>query len=740
MRTLIITLAILIPSGVLSQAVSTTTEKPQLNVVTTQDPMVIDGKLDEKIWAIADTATAFYQVEPNQGNASEFRTIVRVVQGHHGLYFGVICFDPEGKKGTRATDLKRDFNWRDHDTFAIAIDGFNDQRNSMSFVTNPYGAQRDYLSFDDIYFDVDWSGLWKVRTHITEEGWVAEFELPWKTLRYTKPEDEHGSTWGLNFLRLRRASNEISVWSPYPRSFGFNRMDFAGQLTGLKPPPPSTNFQLNTYTLANDQRLNNNTPSTSSNNDIKIGGDAKWVINPNKVLDITFNTDFAQADADAIINNTSRFSVLFPERRQFFLENASLFGPGLSGGSEVGGNMAILPFFSRRIGLNENGQPIPLKVGTRFTHRSLKSNYGVMTVRQSEDQEEASNDFVVGRYSHNLGSNGRVGSIFTLKTGHMSNDASNQDKGVDWVAGMDGFFRWKKTHSLSFMALQSSNETENQKGYGAYLQYLYTNNNLQAWWTQSVVTDAFNPSTGFLSRRDVISSAVGFQGNIRGSWLPFRKQIRAFKPGISTEVYHQTSSKAMVEQTFAITPLWLEFNNGGQIKFTINPNRQSITGNFEPLGVTIGQGDYHFLRYSMQLNSDASKKVAYTMKYNWGAYFNGQLSNLDLSLNFAPMPQFSLNIAYGRNKFREVGERLESPYVDLYTVQGRLALNPRIQLTGMYQNNSVNNTHAYNLRFVWEYSPLSYVFLVFNKKSYAQDFQRQTDQSSILKLTFLKQF
>jgi hypothetical protein len=194
---------------------SAPTQIKSLEVISIQSPIKLDGKLDESAWSITQAANKFIQIEPNQGDSSKFRTDVKILSDAQNLYIGVVCYDTVGKNNYKTPDLKRDFAWRSFDMFAVAIDGFHDKRNSMTFATNAYGAQKDYLTFDDFLFDSDWNGLWNVRTTRTDSAWIAEFAIPWKTLRYAQK--DFNQTWGLNLLRLRRHSNEISTWSPYPQ-------------------------------------------------------------------------------------------------------------------------------------------------------------------------------------------------------------------------------------------------------------------------------------------------------------------------------------------------------------------------------------------------------------------------------------------------------------------------------------------------------------------------------------------
>ena len=287
----------------------------------------VDGYLDDTEWSRAAAASDFVQVEPLQGQPATQSTEIRVLHDRNFLYFGIFSRDSLGKKAIRATDFKRDFNFMSHDLITLSFDGFNDNRNAMALAVNAYGVQRDLLSFDDFYYDVDWDGLWRVRTSRTDTGWVAEIAVPWQTLRYPKSSDSL-QQWGFNIYRNRRLTNEISAFSPFPRNVSSLRMAYSGLLTNLEPPPPKPNIRINPYVLASWDRYKNYNIEKPEDSSAKLGGELKWAVNPNAVLDLTVNTDFAQADADRQVNNITRFSVLFPERRQFFLENASLFGVG----------------------------------------------------------------------------------------------------------------------------------------------------------------------------------------------------------------------------------------------------------------------------------------------------------------------------------------------------------------------------------------------------------------------------
>lgn len=693
----------------------------------------VDGHLDEDAWQQAKPSPTFVQIEPLQGMPPNFATDVRVLYNRHFLYFGIFCHDSLGRKAIRATDFKRDFNVRQHDYVALSFDGFNDQRNAMALLTNAYGVQRDLLSFDDLYYDTDWDGLWRVRTDRTDSGWYAEIAIPWETLRYRRSTDSL-QQWGFNLLRNRRLTNESTAFSAYPRSFTSLRMQYAGLLTNLQPPPPRPNIRIQPYVLQSYDQFKGFDPSVDpEQSNTKLGGDIKWAINTNAILDLTFNTDFAQADADRQVNNITRFSVFFPERRQFFLENASLFGVGVGPNDDLsGGNMRIQPFFSRRIGLDENGTPIPIVAGGRFVNRSLKRNYGAMLMRQQATDTEDATNFFVGRYSENFGAQNRVGGLLTIK---------NQPGNTNIVGAVDGFFRMGESHSLNTMMMNSHSSATGQHGFAGFAQYYFTTNQWKIWLTESVVTKDFDPQLGFVSRSDVIGTTPGVFWYYRGDYLPFKKIIRAFEPGVMTEFYHQASTGKRIEQQININPIWFNFQNGGYFGYLVNPTYQLLTEPFEPLGITIPVGEYNYVTHQVYLSSNPAAKLSTSMNINWGGYYDGHLTTTDVRVQFAPIPHFYIAGRVIRNAFSEVGEEKTSKTADLFSVEGRLALNPRLQLTGFYQKNTENNADNYNIRLSWEYRPLSFIYIVLNHRGFDNtELKRQAEDHVIAKISYLHQF
>ncbi|MFL5789225.1 MAG: DUF5916 domain-containing protein [Flavisolibacter sp.] len=707
--------------------------RKEINAIKIQSSLRIDGVLNESEWLLARSSPDFIEIEPNQGATPEFKTIVKVLYNRQNLYVGIFAKDRMGKKAIRATDFKRDFNYMAHDHVVVTFDGFNDNRNAMCFATNAYGVQRDYLSFDDLYFDIDWDGLWKVRTTRTDSGWYAEMEIPWQTLRYRKSNDSIQS-WGFNVYRNRRLSNEGSAFSPFPRVFTSSRMEYAGILRNLQPPPPKSNIRIQPYILSSiDNFSSSDTLKKANKANVKAGGDLKWAINPSNILDLTFNTDFAQADADLQVNNISQFSVFFPEKRQFFLENASLFSPSIQQAIDgSGGFMHIQPFFSRTIGLDSAGNPIPIVAGGRFVHRSSEQNYGAIIMRQKAEEGSPATDFFVGRYSRNFGEQNRIGGLVSIK---------HSLSGTNTEATADGFFRLSQSQSVNTIITLTNTSNTHQNGLAAFAQYYLSTNNYKIWLTQSVVTRNFDPQMGFISRTDVIGTTPGMNWYYRGKLLPFKKIIRAYEPGFLPEFYWQASTGKFIEKSLYFFPLWLNFQNGAYLGYSINPVYKFLADTFSPLNVKIAPGAYHYFFNETMFTTDPSKFISFVGDIKWGGYFNGKLVSADWKILFAPIPHISISGEFNRNHFIKVGISSENKTIDLYIVQSRFAINPRLQLTGFYQKNLLDNSNSYNIRFSWEYKPLSYIYFIYNHGIINDILHtvNQTEDHVIAKISYLKQ-
>ncbi|MEM1042207.1 MAG: DUF5916 domain-containing protein [Bacteroidota bacterium] len=397
----LLALALSIP-GAAQTARPAEDERPTARAVRVADGSIrLDGRLDEPAWASVPVAGRFRQVEPDAGAAAGLATEVRVAFDGRALYLGAVLRDTVGTRDLRVRDLRRDFDYFDNDHFSVVLDPFGDRRNAVVFEVSPYGALRDLQARDGVDQNLDWDGVWNARTTRTGAGWVAEIEIPWATLRY--PGAAGAQAWGLQLSRNLRRSRELHAWSPWPRQFTPYHLAYAGTLTGVEPPPPGRNLRVQPYVLGETDRAGDDPLLDDAG--AQLGGDLKWAVTPQTVLDLTVNTDFAQADADQQVVNLSRFSVFFPERRAFFLESADVFDVGYS---------LFTPFYSRRIGLDA-GRPVGIDGGARLVSSGSWGQAGALGVRQRSAEGIPAAWFGVGRASLNVGAENRVGGMLVTR-------------------------------------------------------------------------------------------------------------------------------------------------------------------------------------------------------------------------------------------------------------------------------------------------------------------------------------
>jgi hypothetical protein len=700
-----------------------------IKAIETKENISVDGKLDENSWKNAPITSDFFMMEPRQGEKVKYKTEVRVIFDDKNLYFGVFCADSLGKKGVRVQDLRRDFIYGENDIFFLQLDPQNLKRFCVSFQTTPHGSQRDLQVFNDDFKDQDWDALWKVRTTITETGYFAEFAIPFKSLRYEK--SENIASWGITFARLARRDYEQSVFPAIPQSFSPYRMTYAAQLTGLKLPKPSVNLRVNPYLLyQNDRSKDANNKSTTSNSP-KLGGEIKWAVNPHSVLDVTFNTDFAQADVDRAVNNTTRFNVFFPERRQFFLENSGIYsGAGTDG---------INPFFSRTIGLANsqfNAESVPIDAGVRYTNRTQKRTIAGLYVHQQGNQTQGGANFGVFRYLQNYGKQNNVGVMLTHKL-----DEANAEKGFleknNTTLTIDGLARPNDSWTISYLLSGSRDNSSEKMGLAGHIYAGYFPQNAYIGWVSKFVDEKYVPGMGFVFANNTI------QHNPGGYyiWRPKGKLGKIFRrmdPGGFIDFYQNANDFKMQEVNITFFPIYLIFNSNAEFEYAIKPTWQTYNFAFDILGKTIPIGNYQVLRHTIRYESDASKKISVQSRYEFGGYFNGKLNTLTLGGRFSPIPNIALTTNYEHSNFKDFGIKNENFSTDLYTVGLRIAPNPRIQLSSFYQYNTFDKRGRINVRGSWEFSPLSFLYLVFNENNFQDN--PTNNRSFISKISFMKQF
>jgi hypothetical protein len=620
---------------------------PVIHVEKATQPLTIDGKLKETDWGLATPVSGFFRREPRQGGPIRYETEVRFLYDNKYLYIGAFCKDSLGLKGIRVQDLRRDFSWGENDIFGVALDPQNLKQYAQAFQTTPYGNQRDFQNFNGNSIDNGWNTLWTVRTQRTDEGYTAEFAIPFKTLRYDFPQNGEAVEWGVTLVRYARRDVEVSTFPAIPQSFTPYRMTYAAKLTGIEVPPPSSNIRMEPYTLYQYDQIEEG-GNTSSTGDIKLGGDIKWALNPRSVLDLTFNTDFAQADVDRAVNNLERFNIFFPEQRQFFLENSGIWSGGLQ--------QSIRPFFSRRIGLQGsfNAEPAPIQLGTRFTQRTEKQAIAGLLVRQGETGNSPVSNFGVARYLRNYGRENNVGIMVTHRMDEASADLDTEANNNTTIT-IDGQIRPTSQWDIQYLLTTSIDENTGKTGFAGRIFAGNTSNKFYYGWVTEYTDENYNPGIGFVRQNNVIRHNPGGYYIWRPKNLSW---IRRWDPGVFVNYNHDATDPSSFQQaSLYIFPIYLWFKDNSFLEASFIPTWQNINFDFAPLGLQIAEDDYFYTRYLIRYNTDQSKKWSAGLEYNFGRFYNGTRNTVEFSGRLAPIPHAAVTIDYEYNNIKGGGGR-----------------------------------------------------------------------------------
>jgi Domain of unknown function (DUF5916) len=702
---------------------------PVVYAIETKESMIVDGKLNEDIWKNAPVIQDFFRMEPRQGGKYLYKTFVQIVFDSKNLYVGVFCKDSIGKKGVKVQDLRRDFIYGENDIFFLQLDPQNLKRFCVSFQTTPYGNQRDLQVFDGTLRDNDWDALWKVKTTIAGSGYYAEFAIPFKSLRYENRKNTDSLSWGITLARLARRDFEQTVFPSIPQAFDMYRMTYAAQLKGLKLPPSSANVRVQPYTLFQADKSTSNSGQKSNTNTFKIGGEIKWAINPSSVIDITFNTDFAQADVDRAVNNLTRFNVFFPERRQFFLENSGIYS-----GADISN---VKPFFSRTIGLANaqfNANPVPIDAGIRYTERNQKRTIAGLYVHQQCTDKQGRSNFGVLRYARNYGQQNNIGMMLTHRL-----DEADIKKGFlqrnNTTLTIDGFIRPNDDVTIQYLATASRDNTNDSIGVAGNFSINWTPNTLFLGWLTDMVGEKYVPGMGFVFANNTMRHNPGGYY----IWRPkgkLGKIIRRWEPGAFIDYYQNADNLKFQSAIMDIFPVYITFNDNSLLDITWHPTWESFF--FSPLGFDVSPGHYFFNRYEIGYKTDASKKISADVNFYGGPYYDGALDTWTALLRIAPSPKIAFTGEFELNRVRDLGIAKVNEDIGLFTGGVRLAANPRLQLSAFYQYNDFDQRGRWNVRGSWEFAPLSFLYLVFNESNFRASPVK--NQNVISKLTYLKQF
>jgi hypothetical protein len=662
-----------------------------------EERVVLDGVLDEPVWARAVPATEFRQQEPIEGGPPSEPTEVRVAFDANNLYIGAHLFDsdPSGIKGFQR---RRDAGLGSDDRFMWILDTFRDGRTAYFFEINPAGLLGDGLLRigSGGNMSKSWDGIWDVRVRQHERGWTAEIRIPFRTLNF----DPRSDRWGINFQRTIRRKSEELMWSGYRRNQGLFLPINAGVLTGLRDLSQGVGLEAKPYVAASRSNVGGVTNTGSD-----IGLDLGYSVTPSLRLAMTINTDFAETEVDDRQVNLTRFPLFFPERRQFFLEGSSIYN--------FAGASGVNPFFSRRIGL-VGGEPIPVQFGARLGGQAGDWDVGVLQIRTGAQGVVPSEDFSVARLRRNFFAQSSIGAIYTRRASGLTGEIDQPDRhtyGFDLNLSTATFLG---TRNLQFEAFAAAH-TESVRDEGTTLgdrsargfRLNYPNNVWQAHVSLREFGDAWNPAVGFAPRRGFRRLQPTVSWNPRPEHLA---RVREFQFQLYFE--HLTDLDGVLEtRRVSARPFGIRLNPGDAFAVEVANQFEYLARSFEiAKGVVLAPGEYSFNDVTIDASTANQRVMSINAEVQFGEFWSGTRRRTQLGATLRPNGSLNLSTVIQR---QDVSLAEGDFNTTLSRVNANWTPTPFTSLTNSLQYDDVSRQVGLNTRLRWIVRPGSEFYFVY---------------------------
>jgi len=699
-----------------------------LRAVRLSAPIKLDGQLDEAVYATTPSFTDFFQMEPVEGQVATEKTEGWLFFDEDAIYVTFRCWESR-PDALVANEMRRDNNnIFQNDHIAFLIDPFYDRRNGLEFAINPIGGRWDGQITNERQFNADWNPVWDLAVGRFEGGWTVELVIPFKSLRYRPG---RAQIWGFNARRVNKAKNETSFLTKLPRALGQRALfqsSLASTVVGLEAPPGSRNLEIKPYAVSGLTSDAGVIPAVSNDVSGDIGVDVKYGLTQNLTADFTYNTDFAQVEADEQQINLTRFSLFFPEKREFFLENRGLFGFGGVDTSN-GGDTPIL-FYSRRIGF-DMGRQVPIQAGGRVTGRVGRYSLGMLNIGTREETGSLSpaTNFSVVRVKRDVLRRSSIGLIATGRSNIEGGTANNQAYGVD---GTFAFFAnvaintyWART--------QTDGVAGEDTSYRA--QFDYAGDRYGVMVERLVIGDVFRPDIGYVRRSDIRLS----QGQLRFSPRPQSSRL-VRKYSWTAHMAYTENRAGRVETRDMRGEFGVEFQNSDTFAASYGDAYEFLPVPARIVGITIPAGGYDYATTRVGYNFGRQRRISGNVSVETGEFYSGHKTTLSLSqgrVNFTP--QLSIEPTYlgnwvdvveGSSTTHLIGSRVT------YTV------TPEMFVSALVQYNTGIDSVSANVRLRWEYRPGSELFLVLNEQrdTLSPRFPDLVNRAFIVKINRLVRF
>ena len=682
----------------------------------------IDGQLTDEAWALAPAQGNFVQREPEYGKPSSEKTEFRVLYDDKTLYLGVWAWDDDAAR-IMASEMKRDAGLNKGDQLKITIDTFHDHRNAFYFSTNPLGAYKDANTVENgRTINYDWNAVWDNKTSIDDQGWYIEIAIPLSQLRFKTAIGE--SLWGINLCRILFRKNEESYWVPFPREWGasgFSRVSNAGVLSGLKDLKSRRRIEFVPYALPTAAR--DYVTHAEADVDAKYGGDFKFGLTNDLIADLTYHTDFAQVEADQEVVNLTRFSLFFPEKRQFFTEGAGIFDFGKAvaglGGEAAAHDPGLLAlFYSRRIGLVD-GQQVPLIGGGRVTGRIGDYALGVLNISTEEEtlaRRQLDNaNFTAIRVKRNVLAKSSVGMLLLNSVNGISefNRALGFDAGL--VLGRYVTFTslFAKTFSPSTQSTSGQAQGPLRSGQApgstsaGVVDFLWKNDKFNYGAQYQDIGEHFNAEMGYIPRLDIRA------GKVKGGWTPRPRWKGVRQLIVNGTMDYFENHDGRVESRSQDLSAHLQRQDTSGITISTAREFDNLTTPFATAATSLPVGAYSWTTASASYSSNRTKRVYGSLGGDAGGYYNGdrQAVRLNMTIQVGKTLLFEPN--YTHNRVQLPGRPDYASNV--LNFRASHSFSPDFYLKGFIQYNDDRKTASFNFLWWYHYKPGSDLYVVYNQ-------------------------
>ncbi len=710
---------------------SSTTRTAVVTAVTA--PILVDGVLDETAWESSPKIGDLVQRIPTEGAEPSERTEVTLLRDADNLYVGVMCHDSEPGR-VLASQMARDASLGPDDSIELLLDTFRDQSNAFYFSTNPNGALVDGLVFANGETNEDWDAIWTVATRRSDQGWSAEFAIPFKSLNFP-PE---GTVWGFNIGRQIQRKFEEVRWAGARFDTQFFQVSEAGEITGLEGLEQGLSLDIRPFVAG---RWDHSAASGDDSLRGKPGLDLFYNPTPNLKLTATFNTDFGETEVDARQINLTRFSIFFPEKRSFFLQDAGVFNFATTGVGQPGGipdtGAEIFPFFSRRIGLL-GGREVPLDFGVKLTGRVGRTEVGVLNVGTRDTSFAEDQSLFVGRVRQNFWQQSYVGALVTSGNPALSVDASTV--GVDLRLATSDVLGSGRNFVFNAWGLKSDNEgtadegtADNGAAFGFAAAFPNDRFDAQVQWRE--IQENFDPALGFVQRRNVRMFRVGASFNPRpkNQWLGIQQMYH----DIFFTEFTRLDNGLVESRDLYFTLVDWHFQSGDSLHslFDVNPTFERL---FEPFeispGVVLPPGEYEFTPLRVFFSSAQKRRLQGSLGISFGSFWSGSAESVNVGVRYSAPPRLTISL----NTNQTFARLPQGDFVArIHRAQINYAVSPRLSFSNLIQFDNRSGNLGFQGRVRWTLEPGNDLFFIFGQGWVQElgergaDFRRQDSRLAV---------